>query len=149
MKIRDIMSTEPTVINLETTLEEASKKMKELDIGSLPVTDGVKIKGMLTDRDIVTRAVAAGKNPADTTAGDVMTENIKYVFEDEDVSAAAESMKNLQIRRLVVLNRDKNLVGFVSTADVHLKSGDAEMTADIAKCCSETPDQHKEHKKAS
>ena len=84
----------------------------------LPVTDGDKIKGMVTDRDIVIRAVALGKDLTKANAREAMTEHIRYVFDDEDISEAAKAMKGKQIRRLVVLNRAKRLIGLVSLGDL-------------------------------
>jgi CBS domain-containing protein len=142
MKIADIMSRDVDSIRLDTPLTEAAKKMRDHDIGSLPVTDGQKIHGMLTDRDIVVRALAMDKDPAKTTAREAMTEKIRYVFDDQDVSEAAESMKDQQIRRLVVLNRDKRLVGFVSMGDLSRKTNDEHLTASVARTCSEPNAPH-------
>jgi CBS domain-containing protein len=142
MKIADIMSRDVDSIRLETTLTEAAKKMKEHDIGSLPVTDGQKIHGMLTDRDIVIRAIAQDKDPNRTTAREAMTEKILYVFDDQDVKEAAESMKDQQVRRLVVLNRDKRLVGFVSMGDLSRKANDEHLTASVAGRVAEPAGQH-------
>jgi CBS domain-containing protein len=145
MKVSELMSTDPYFIKLDTNLKMAAEKMKAQDIGVLPVTDGLKIKGMLTDRDIVTRGVALGKDPEKTLAKEIMTERIWYVFADDDINKAAESMSKLQVRRLVVLDHDKNLVGLISMGDISSKSGDEQLTASIAKCCSETSLQHATH----
>lgn len=142
MKVSDVMSPQTVTIKLDTTIQEAADKMKSMDIGALPVTDEEKIKGMLTDRDIVLRCIAEGKDPKSTPAHAVMTEHIRYVFDDQDVNDAAMKMKDTQIRRLVVLNRDKRLVGFVSMGDISSKTDDAEMIADMAKGCSEPTDKH-------
>jgi CBS domain-containing protein len=119
--------------------------MKARDIGALPVTDSEKIKGMLTDRDIVLRCVAEGRDPATTTAREAMTEEIKFVFDDEDVSRAAEAMSDRQIRRLVVLNRNKRLVGLVSMGDICRDTHDDKLSAGVAKCCAESVEMHAAH----
>jgi CBS domain-containing protein len=92
--------------------------MRVFDTGSLPICDGKKVLGMLTDRDIVIRAVAKGLHPDQTMVSDVMTEEVVYLFDDQDVSEAARLMEDRQIRRLLVLNRDKELVGIVSLGDL-------------------------------
>jgi CBS domain-containing protein len=132
-KIRDIMSPNVTLIRLETTVRDAAEKMKALDVGALPVTDGEKIKGMLTDRDIVVRCIAAGKDPASTPVREAMTERIKFVFDDDDVAAAADAMKDKQIRRLIVLNRAKRLVGLVSFGDLARHAEDVHLSAGVAR----------------
>ena len=147
MKVSDVMSRRVTTINLSATLHEAAEKMRAEDIGALPVVDpgADKIKGMLTDRDIVVRAAALGKNLETATAEEAMTARIRYVFEDEDISKAAEQMMDKQIRRLVVLNQDKRLVGLVALSDLALKGQDEHLSAGIVKCVSETAAQHSVH----
>ena len=92
--------------------------MSHRDIGPLPVCDGPRLVGMLTDRDITVRAVAAGRDPLTTLVRDVMTPDVVYGFEDEDVQGAAHLMAQYQIRRLPVLNRSKQLVGMVALGDL-------------------------------
>ena len=145
MKVADIMSKNVTLIQLETPLKEAAEKMKAEDIGSIPVTDGEKIKGMLTDRDIVTRAIAVGKDVSSTAAKDVMTEKICYVFDDEEIDRAAEAMKDNQIRRLVVLDRNKRLVGMISLGDLASHGDNENLSAGVVKCVSETSAEHAVH----
>ncbi|MCX6129000.1 MAG: CBS domain-containing protein [Proteobacteria bacterium] len=145
MKVSEIMSKNPCYIKLDTNLKEAAEQMRSHDIGALPVTDGKKIKGMLTDRDIVMRSIALGKDPLKTLAKDAMTEKIQYIYEDDDISKAADAMSSQQIRRLVVLDRKKNLVGLVSMGDLSVKSGDDHLTANLAKHCSEPISQHAMH----
>lgn len=145
MKIAEIMSPKVTMINLDTTLLEAAQKMKMDDVGALPVNDGEKIRGMITDRDIVVRAVAAGKDLSLTTAKEIMTEKIRYVFEDEDISVAANAMKDKQIRRLVVLSRTKRLVGLLSLGDLALRSNDQHMSGEVVRGVSEPSGEHVVH----
>lgn len=109
--------------------------MAELDCGVLPVGDQDRLVGMITDRDIAIRAVAEGKGP-DTPVRDIMSKDIKYCYDDEDLEHVAENMGELQVRRLPVVNRDKRLVGIVALGDVarhedHHTTG--ETTAEVSK----------------
>ena len=118
MQISEVMSREVTVVNAQDSLRRAAVCMAELDVGSLPVQENERLVGMITDRDIVTRAVAEGQDPEKTRVRDVMSAEVMYCFEDDDVEEAARNMAVLQIRRLPVLNRDKRLVGIVALGDV-------------------------------
>jgi CBS domain-containing protein len=111
------MSRDVHFIGPDTTLREAAKKMKQIDSGVLPVSERDKLIGMLTDRDIAIRGVAAGKGP-DTKVRDAMSHELKYCFEDEDVQHVAANMAELQVRRLPVMSRQKRLVGIVSLSDI-------------------------------
>jgi CBS domain-containing protein len=124
MQLKDVMTRQVEVVSPNATLEEAARKMKDLDVGPIPVCDGDRLVGMITDRDLTVRATAAGKNPDATQVRDVMTPDVIYCFEDEDVRKAAELMQQRQIRRLVVLNRQKRLVGIVSLGDLAVDVGD-------------------------
>ena len=95
--------------------------MVDIDAGVLPVGENDRLVGILTDRDITVRAVAAGKEPAECKVREVMSPDIKYIYEDELVEDAARNMTELQVRRLPVLNREKRLVGIVSLGDLALK----------------------------
>lgn len=118
MEIREIMSRELRIASTGQTLREAAQAMAEQDVGALPVGDHGRLVGMITDRDIVTRAIARGRSPAETRVAEVMSEEVLYCFEDEDVESAAREMSELQIRRLPVLDRQKRLVGVVALADL-------------------------------
>lgn len=121
MKIRDILTKEPEVIRPEATICEAARKMKEFDIGMLPVCDGDRLVGSVTDRDLAIRGAAEGLDPLRTSVKEVMTAKIRYCFEDSDLEEAASMMEREQIRRLVVLNRSKRLVGIVSVGDLAVR----------------------------
>ena len=102
--------------------------MRDLDVGPLPVCgDDDRLAGMVTDRDIAVRAVAEGWDPTAKRVRDVMSEEVVYCFEDQAVEDAARLMRENQIRRLVVLNRDKRLVGIVSLGDLAVETGDEEL----------------------
>ena len=122
MKVRDVMTPHVEVVHPDATLQEAAAKMERLDVGPLPVCDGRKIQGMLTDRDITVRATAKGRDPKTTRVREVMTEEVFYCFDDQDVSEAAEIMERAQIRRLVVVNQDKDLVGIVALGDLAVQA---------------------------
>lgn len=147
MKISEIMSKKVTTLNLTTSLREAAEKMRDNDIGAIPVVDPKtdKIKGMLTDRDIVVRAVAAGKDLDNASVETAMTQKIRYVFEDEDISKAADQMQDQQVRRLVVLNREKRLVGLVSLSDLACRGLSDQLSAKVMKSVSEASASHAMH----
>ena len=98
--------------------------MQQLDVGMLPIRDGDRLVGMLTDRDITLRATAEGRDPTKTRVREVMTPEVVYCFEDQDVSEAAKLMQEKQIRRLPILNREKRLVGIVSLGDLAVHSAE-------------------------
>ena len=123
MQLKDVMTKGVQLTDPETTLKSAATLMRDGDFGLLPVGENDRLIGTLTDRDIVVTAVAAGKDPNSTPVRDAMSEGIAYCFEDQPVEEAAELMRERQIRRLPVLNRDKRLVGIVALADIAVESG--------------------------
>ena len=119
MQVKEVMSRGVACIRPDATLQQAAQRMRDLDVGPLPVCgENDRLVGLLTDRDITVRAVAEGKDPRSAHVQEVMTEGIDYCFEDDDVAEAARHMEDRQIRRLVVLNRDRRLVGIVSLGDL-------------------------------
>jgi CBS domain-containing protein len=117
MKVREAMTRDVRLVKPDQPIREAAKLMGELDIGALPVEENDRLVGMITDRDIAVRAVAAGRG-ADTPIRDVMSGEIKYCYEDQTVDEVTQNMGELRIRRLPVLNRDKRLVGILSLGDL-------------------------------
>jgi CBS domain-containing protein len=117
MQIREAMTPEVRTVSPGSSLREAAKIMATIDAGVLPVSEGDRLIGMVTDRDIAVRGVALGKSP-DATVGEVMTHEVMYCFDDEVVEDVCENMADIQVRRLPVLNREKRLVGIVSLADI-------------------------------
>lgn len=117
MQIQQIMTSKIETIGPDATLQEAARKMCDLHIGALGVTDGNELIGMVTDRDICCRAVAEGR-AATTRVGEIMTADVAYCFDDEDIADAAQQMERKHIRRLAVLNRRKQMVGFLSVDDL-------------------------------
>jgi CBS domain-containing protein len=141
MLVKDIMTRGCECIAPDNTLEQAAQRMRSLDVGPLPVCDNDRLAGMVTDRDIVVRGVAEGCDTRQTRVRDVMTPDLTYCFEDQDVEEATQLMKRQQIRRLPVLNHDKRLVGMLSLGDVavnvgneHVTAGTLEQISEPAKC---------------
>ena len=131
MQIKEVMTRGVEVIRPEDTLQEAARKMKSIDVGPLPVCDGERLVGMITDRDIIVRATADGRDPKTTPVKEAMTPGVVYVYEDQDLDEAAQLMKERQIRRLVVLDRNKKLVGILSLGDIAADSGDEELSGEV------------------
>gem|GEM_PF-377260 len=125
MKVRDIMTSDPRTATADTTLIEIATMMKEEDVGVIPIIDDDRIAGMVSDRDIVLRCVAAGKDASDCTAEDVMSTDVKTIDHDSDIEAAAGTMAAAQIRRLAVVKNGK-LVGMLSLGDIAVNAGEAE-----------------------
>lgn len=129
--LKEIMT--PTVVCLgpDSSLREVAAKMKDLDAGSIPICDKDRLVGMVTDRDIVIKTLGSDRDPEAVKAGDVMSSPIVYCFEDQSVEDVARIMEARQVRRLVVLNREKRLVGIVSLGDISLKGGSNEVSEEI------------------
>jgi CBS domain-containing protein len=143
MQLKEIMTPGVEDISPEATLREAAEKMRHLDIGPLPVCDGDRLVGLLTDRDITVRAVAEGRDPATTRVREVMTPEVVYGYDNQDSRDAARLMEQYQIRRLPVLNHAKRLVGMVSLGDLAVHPG----AAPGARCSSRS--QRQEHQSAN
>lgn len=119
MQIKDIMSDQPTYLPKNYTIQQAAQKMLEIDCGFIPVGDGEKLCGIVTDRDIATRAIARGLPPT-TQLSEIMSEKVLYCFETDTTQDVAKNMCDNQVRRLIVLNnpQDKKLCGVVSLSDI-------------------------------
>jgi CBS domain-containing protein len=130
MQVREVMTRGVTCVGPYNTLQEAAATMWAHDVGPLPVCDDGRLVGMLTDRDITVRATAEGEDPTAVRVRDVMTPEVVYCFEDQDVREAARLMKDRQVRRLVVLDCDKRLVGIVSLDDLAAKAGDPQLAGE-------------------
>lgn len=122
MKVSDKMTRDVRVASLDDTIQQVARIMTECDVGALPVSQDDRLVGMVTDRDIAVRGVAQGKG-LDTKVREVMTADLKYCFDDEDLSHIARNMGEQQIRRLPVMNREKHLVGILSLGDVAMGEG--------------------------
>ena len=139
MQTKEFMTRNPVVVRPDATLREAAQRMRELDSGVLPICDGDRLVGMLTDRDVTVRATAEGKDPNSTAVREVMSPDVVYCFEDEDEAVAATKMEQHQLRRLAVLDRDKHLVGMVSLGDLAVHTADDRLAAEVTEAVSEPP----------
>ncbi len=117
MKVCDAMTRDVQIANPDQTIREAATLMADIDAGILPVGENDRLIGMISDRDICIRAVAEGLSP-DTPVRDVMSEEVLYCFEDQDVDEVADNMSEVKVRRLPVLSRQKRLVGIISLGDL-------------------------------
>ncbi|MBB4567247.1 CBS domain-containing protein [Rhizobium leucaenae] len=119
MKVRDAMTHDVRITNPNETILQAAQTMADLDAGVLPVGDHDRLVGMITDRDIAIRGIAEGKGP-DTKVRDVMTSEVKYCFDDQEIDEVCRNMGNIKVRRLPVLDHSKRLVGILSLGDIAL-----------------------------
>lgn len=130
MRISECMTRDVQVVKPDQPIREAAQFMLKADAGSMPVCDGERLIGMITDRDIAVRAVAEGHGP-DTPVRDAMTDHVDYCFDDDDIEEVANKMSDAQVRRFPVISReDKRLVGIVSLGDIsHSEQSDAAQVA--------------------
>ena len=137
MKLKEIMTRDVEVIQPNDNLQTAAQKMRDRDIGFLPVCDGDRLVGVLTDRDVIVRAMAEGMESKAIVGRDLVTSPAIYCFDDQSVDEAAKLMHDNQIRRLVVLNRgNKRMVGVVSLGDLAVNVGD-KLSGDVLQSVSE------------
>jgi len=118
MLVSEVMTRDVKVVRPQDTVRRAAQLMGELNVGALPVCDGKRIVGMITDRDITVRATAAGKGPEITSVSDAMSSDLRWCFETDDVEQIVQKMSEAQIRRIPVVSEDKELVGIVSLGDL-------------------------------
>jgi CBS domain-containing protein len=138
MKISEVMTPDVEVAGPDDTLRMTAQMMADIDTGVLPVCDGERLVGMVTDRDITVRAVAVGCNPETTPVREVMSQELRYCYEDDDVEAVAKKMAEWHVRRVPVLDSDKRLVGIVSLGDLAI-GGAEEESKEALKEISEAP----------
>jgi CBS domain-containing protein len=135
-KVRDVMTDRPRCVTLETPISEVAQLMESEDIGSLPVLEGDQLAGMVTDRDIVLRAVAKGKDPRGMPVREVASRELVTVYAEDDLSNALKKMASQQVRRLPVVDEENRLVGVLAQADVALEVKEkavGEMVEEISK----------------
>jgi CBS domain-containing protein len=128
MRISEVMTRDVQMASPGQTLREAARSMADLGVGLLPVAENDRLVGMITDRDIAVRGVANGKGP-DAVVREVMSAEVKYCYDDQTIEEVARNMRDIQVRRLPVLNRDKRLVGIVSLGDLALETDEPAATA--------------------
>ena len=131
MKVSEAMTRDVQIARPDMTIREVAEMMAAIDAGVLPVADGDALVGMITDRDIAIRAVAMGKG-IDTPVREVMTAEVKYCFDDQDLEEVTSNMAHIQVRRLPVVNRDKRLVGIISLGDIAFTGGDGVASTALA-----------------
>jgi CBS domain-containing protein len=127
--LREVMTTNVTTLMPSATVQDAAQQMKALNVGSIPICERNQLLGMLTDRDIVVRVIAERHNPETQQIQDVMTPQVDYCYEDQDVEEAAQIMQDRQIRRLPIIDRDNRLVGIVSLGDLAVKTNEEKTMA--------------------
>jgi CBS domain-containing protein len=135
-KVHEVMTDRPRCVSPETPVSEAAQLMESEDVGALPILEDDRLVGMVTDRDIVIRAIAAGKDPRGMPVREVSTRELVAVHADDDLSRALDIMADHQVRRLPVVDDDKRLVGIVAQADVALEAKEkdvGEMVGAISK----------------
>ncbi|MBO0764701.1 MAG: CBS domain-containing protein [Hyphomicrobiaceae bacterium] len=117
MRVSEVMTRDVRIANPTDTIRQAAQTMAAIDAGVIPVAENDRLVGMITDRDIAVRAVAAGKSP-DASIREVMSTDVCYCFDDQEIGDVATNMAGIQVRRLPVVNRDKRLVGIFSLGDI-------------------------------
>ncbi|MGE0543981.1 MAG: CBS domain-containing protein [Dehalococcoidia bacterium] len=135
--LREIMTPNVEVIRPNALIQDAAAAMRTHRVGALPVCEGARLVGIVTDRDITIRATAAGADPRTTRVRDVMTQDVAYCFDGESIHEAARLMKERQIRRLPILNREQRLVGIVALGDLAVDTGAAAMSGHVLEQVSE------------
>ncbi|MGE5409585.1 MAG: CBS domain-containing protein [Clostridiales bacterium] len=131
MDIKEVMTTNVEIIKPDISIMEAATKMKTLDCGILPVYENDRLIGMITDRDIAIRSTAEGKDPKIDKVRDVMTKKVVYCYEDEPIEHVARVMEENKIRRLIILNRKKRLVGICSLGDLALVTHNMKLSGEV------------------
>ena len=131
-KVGDVMTKQVIYLPADTTLDEAAKAMREADIGDVVVTDGATLAGLVTDRDIVVRAVAEHKDPATTTLGSVVTREIVMIEQSSPAADAANLMRERAVRRVLVCDADRQLVGIISLGDLAMRLDPSSALSDIS-----------------
>lgn len=117
------MTPHAQCVSPDTCLADDAQRMRELDVGALPICDNDRLAGIVTDRDLAIRGVAEGRDPRSTPVRAVMSPHLAYIFDDQEIEEAARLMEVKQIRRLPVLNRAKRLVGIISLGDIAVETG--------------------------
>ena len=142
MKVSEAMSEGVELCTPDDTIRGVARMMREIDAGSLPVGENDRLVGMITDRDIAIRAVGEGLGP-ETPVRQIMSQNIRWCYVDEELDDVAEQMAEHKVRRLPVLNRDKRLVGMISLGDISL--ADSEDSGEALREISEPGGMHSQH----
>src|SRR4030042_110890 len=137
MKINEIMKSDFAMIDSTNSLTEAARKMKSLNVGILPVKEGTMLIGVITDRDIIVRGLAEGRDPNSAQVKDIVSSDIVYCYEEDSIEDAVRLMEENQVRRLVVCDRDQTPVGIVSLGDIAVRAGAERLSAEALERISE------------
>lgn len=132
MIAKDIMSKKPEFLPPNATIKQAADQMRTHDYGFIPIGENDRLIGAITDRDIIVRAIADGKDPSKTELRSIMTKGIRFCFENDSLEKVAQQMEQLQVRRLVVLNQQKRIVGIISLGDIATKCKDEKLCSELA-----------------
>jgi CBS domain-containing protein len=141
MKVSEAMSHDVRVANPSETIRQAAAMMAQIESGILPVGENDRLVGMITDRDIAVRAVAAGKSP-DTPVREIMSSDVCYCFDDQEIGDVAANMADIKVRRLPVVDRNKRLVGILSLGDIALADNQDQPAVEALCGISEPGGQH-------
>jgi CBS domain-containing protein len=142
MQVYEAMTPDVVSVGPDATLQEAAEAMRNLDVGPLPVCEGDRLIGMITDRDITIRATARGQDPRSTRVKEVMTPEAVCCLETDEVGRVAQVMQDAQLRRLLVVSAEGRLVGIVSLGDLALQTGDDKLAGETLEKVSEPPAIH-------
>lgn len=142
MLVREIMTKAVKLVDSSTSIRDAAEMMRDQDVGALPVGESGRLTGMITDRDLVIRALAAGKDLELTSVREVMTPRLSFIFDDQDVREAADVMAEHQVRRLPVLDRQKRIVGIISLGDLSRSPQPVDVKAETLRQVSEPAAAH-------
>jgi CBS domain-containing protein len=137
MNVSEIMTTNFEMIDSTRSLTEAAEKMKSLNVGFLPVKEGTRLAGLLTDRDIVVRGLAERRDPGSTQVKDIISSEVVYCYDDDSVEDAARLMEDNQVRRLIVIDHDRTPVGIVSIGDIAVKTRQEDLAGEVLERVSE------------
>lgn len=129
-QVADVMTRDVRVVSPNDSIQRAAQYMDELNVGVVPVCDGAKLLGMVTDRDITVRGVAAGKM-ANTPVTEVMSQHVRWCYEDQDIDEVMDEMRDAQIRRLPVVDQDKRLIGILSLGDLADRGADESRVGEV------------------
>ena len=133
MKVSEIMSRNVECISGDTSIKDAAETMRSVDVGFLPVCEGDHVIGILTDRDITIRHVADGQNPYRVKVREIMTPDALYCFEDQDIEEVGRFMQEHEVRRVLIFDRARQLVGVVSLGDISKASGEQTLAGETLK----------------
>jgi len=137
MNVKEIMTRDVQTIAPDDTIQTAAKLMDDLNVGILPIYDGTRVVGVITDRDITLRATSLGLTPTEHAVSDFMTDEVYYCMEEDSIESVADNMAHIQIRRMPVLDRDNRLVGMISLGDIATHASQYRTTAEALRKISE------------